>query len=225
MSGFSFLSLSGQTLIDQPGDVGLDFEIPVETDEGYVNIPIAVLKTVIIQTLDQRVTTLEMSGVGGSGASIWPVARTLTLTGPITGSVSIDGSQNVSLATSVGAGALSISNVSGLSASLATQSASIDALYRPYREVTANGNLDMGDIVTAVTNSGAITLQLPTINAALSNRPIVVYRRGVNPVTVKLAAGQTLENNPDDLLIDYDYGMAVLAPTSNTNWRICNRSI
>lgn len=68
--------------------------------------------------VDQLVEDLA-NGEAGGGPSIWPTPRTLTLTGPVTGSVDWDGSSNVSMAVTVPAGALTIANVSGLAANLA----------------------------------------------------------------------------------------------------------
>lgn len=52
-------------------------------------------------------------------AARWTTARTLTLSGPVTGSISLDGSANGTLTTSIADGALSIAKVSGLTTALA----------------------------------------------------------------------------------------------------------
>lgn len=222
MGKFVYESLSDRELITAVEGLQLDFEIPIETTEGYVNTPIAILKSFIIQSLDQRVTSLELGGGGGVGG-VWSTPRTLTLTGAVSGSVEMDGSQNVSMTTSIGAGALPMSSVDQLTPTLAAQAANIDRLYLPYRELSANDTLAMGDIVTALSASGPFSLQLPTINLATDTRPITVYRRGANPITILKAAGQTIEGGVDDLLMDLDNSSVVLAPSSATNWRICNR--
>lgn len=65
------------------------------------------------QLKDQPVTV-------ATSADRWTTARTLSFTGVITGSMVVDGSQNVSMATTVADGSLSTAKVAGLDTALAT---------------------------------------------------------------------------------------------------------
>lgn len=71
--------------------------------------------------LEQRIADLEAQsggGGGGAGPSIWPTSRTLTLQGPVTGSVSFNGSADFTLNTAIGVDAIAATSVTGLVAAL-----------------------------------------------------------------------------------------------------------
>lgn len=60
-------------------------------------------------------------------SSAWVTARTLTLTGPVTGSIGIDGSQDGALTTSIENNALTISMTTGLQAALDAKEPALNA--------------------------------------------------------------------------------------------------
>lgn len=93
-------------------------------DGNFYNAQLNDLKTYITDDVNSRIDLLESSS--SSGPSIWPVARTMTLTGPVTGMVSFDGSANFSLATTIGPNAVSFGNVEGLTSRLNDIDAEID---------------------------------------------------------------------------------------------------
>lgn len=86
-----------------------------QTDDELGLADLGVMRTFFTASLETRVAALE----SGSGTpSNWPMARTISLAGPFTGSVSLDGSADATLTVSVPAGALSKSAISGLSTDL-----------------------------------------------------------------------------------------------------------
>jgi len=85
---------------------------------GLLNVTWGDLVQTIRDPLEQRISDLEAQsgggGGGGAGPSIWPVSRTLTLTGAVNGSVSFNGSADFSLNTVMGEDAIAITSVIGL---------------------------------------------------------------------------------------------------------------
>lgn len=79
--------------------------------QGYFNAP-------VVDQLNQ----ISLS------AGRWAVARTLTLDGPVTGSVAMDGSQNVTLTTSIADGSLTIGKIGGLETRLSVIESSLEDL-------------------------------------------------------------------------------------------------
>lgn len=88
---------------------------------GLVNVTWGDFIQTIRDPLEQRIADLEAQsggGGGGAGPSIWPTSRTLTLQGPVTGSVTFNGSADFTLNTAIGADAIAIASVIGLVAVL-----------------------------------------------------------------------------------------------------------
>jgi len=116
-------SLSGLETIDATG-LQAGQRITLITAGGFVNATWGTLFNAISDPLVQRLVILEDAiddlTSGGGGATIWPVARTITLTGAVTGSVAMDGSQNVSMATSIADGSLTLAKVADLTTRLST---------------------------------------------------------------------------------------------------------
>lgn len=113
-----FKSLSGLDSIGA-GELQNNHRITVITAGGMQNVTWGNLSQAIIAPLESRISALEAStgdGEGGGvpGPSIWPAARTLSLTGAVAGSVSMDGSQNVSMSTVIEDGSLTMAKVNGL---------------------------------------------------------------------------------------------------------------
>lgn len=114
---FDYVSLSGLDSL-QAGELQAGQRIPILTAEGLLMAPWSLIASEITNPLLARIEYLEENGGGGGGSSIWPTARTITLSGAITGSVALDGSQNVSMTTSIADASLSIAKVSGLQTQL-----------------------------------------------------------------------------------------------------------
>ena len=116
-------SLSGLETIAQE-DLLPGQRVTLITAGGFKNVTWGSLVNAISDPLSARMDILEnaidQATSGGSGASVWPIARTITLTGAVTGSVAIDGSQNVSMATSIADGSLTLAKVDTLSTRLST---------------------------------------------------------------------------------------------------------
>ncbi len=83
-------------------------------DQDFVNVLLGDFRTFVNVSVNQRIDDLETQIGGATGPSIWPAAKTLTLTGAVTGSVSFDGSVDFSLATSIADGSLSVAKTNGL---------------------------------------------------------------------------------------------------------------
>lgn len=107
------LLLQSLAALETVGSVQGNQRLTLITAGGLVNVTWGTLSTAVTAPLDARLTALE-NGSGAAKPSIWPTARTITLTGPVTGSVSIDGSANASLTTVIADGALTIPKTAGL---------------------------------------------------------------------------------------------------------------
>lgn len=108
-----FKSLSGLETISG-AQLANNQRITLITPSGMVNATWGTLSNAISEPLNTRLALVEEALDGASGPSIWPAARTISLTGAVTGSVALDGSQNVSLATSIADGSLAQAKVTGL---------------------------------------------------------------------------------------------------------------
>lgn len=109
-------SLAG---LETAGAVQSNQRLTLITAGGLVNVNWGTLASAVSAPLEARLTALE-GGAGSAQPSIWPSQRTITLTGVITGSVALDGSVNVSLATSIADASLSIAKTNGLQSTLDT---------------------------------------------------------------------------------------------------------
>ena len=116
---FIYKSLNGLDPIGA-GDLQNSFRLTVLTDTGMGNLSWGTMAEVIRAPLESRLTALETAGPGAPQPSIWPAQRTLTLAGLVTGSVGIDGSQNVTINTVIADGALPVAKVAGLAGTLDT---------------------------------------------------------------------------------------------------------
>lgn len=115
-----FLSLAGQEFISDP-TLGQYVTVRTGAGEGedaFANVLLGDFRTFMTTVVNDRVDDLAEELANYSGPSIWPAARTMSLSGPITGSASFDGSQNFTLLTSIADAALSIAKTSGLQAAL-----------------------------------------------------------------------------------------------------------
>lgn len=108
---------------------GLDFnEIPLSTqyvtvrtgpgENDFGNVYLSDFRTWMTELVNLRIDNLGGETGGGTGPSIWPIPRTVSLTGPVTGSATFDGSADFALATAIADNALSIAKISGLQGSL-----------------------------------------------------------------------------------------------------------
>ena len=132
-------------------------------DEDFANVLLSDLRTFITAEVEVRIAALEAGESGGAKPSIWPVARTMTLSGPVTGSASFDGSQNFSLSTSIADGALTIAKTNGLQGQLTTLQTNIDGkapLVHSHISTQPNLNSIPGGVlpVGAVVGSGSTAL-------------------------------------------------------------------
>lgn len=80
----------------------------------YKKASLSDIQTFVVKDVQQEIDDLQTNAL----PSVWPTARTVKLTGAVTGQVSVDGSQNVELATTIDDGSLSIAKTSGLSSQL-----------------------------------------------------------------------------------------------------------
>lgn len=98
--------------------------IVVQGPTGLEQAPLPLLKTWFTADVNARIDSLE---VGGTGPSIWPTARQLSLTGMATGAASFDGSQDVALEVTVPDAALTTAKVAGLGTTLLGLRTDVDA--------------------------------------------------------------------------------------------------
>lgn len=119
-----------------------------------VRLPHADYITSVLGDIPTRLASVENSTGAGAGATVWPVARTMTLTGPVNGSATFDGTSNFTVATSIPDGSLTIAQVTTLGSTLVGLRNDIDAL------VSSNQPLgqyvDSGSIGSALASVGQI---------------------------------------------------------------------
>lgn len=111
------LLLQSLAALETAGSVQNNQRLTLITAGGLVNVNWGTLSNAVSAPLDARLTALE-GGAGAAKPSIWPTARTISLTGIVTGSVAMDGSGDVSLATSIANGALTTAKTAGLQTTL-----------------------------------------------------------------------------------------------------------
>lgn len=111
------LLLQSLAALETAGSVQNNQRLTLITAGGLVNVNWGTLSNAVSAPLDARLTALE-GGAGAAKPSIWPTARTISLTGIVTGSVALDGSGDVSLATSIANGALTTAKTAGLQTTL-----------------------------------------------------------------------------------------------------------
>lgn len=117
---FKILRLSEQEFSANPG-LGQYVTVRTGSGEGedaFAHVLLGDFRTFMTQVVNTRIDALAEEVANNSGPSIWPTARTMTLSGAVTGSASFDGSQNFSVVTSIADGALSIAKTSGLQTAL-----------------------------------------------------------------------------------------------------------
>lgn len=88
--------------------------ITLITAQGLVNTTLGAWGDFFSTPLVQRLEQLEASVNGSPIPSIWPVAKTLTLTGAVSGSARVDGSTDIQLLTNIEDGTLTTAKVIGL---------------------------------------------------------------------------------------------------------------
>lgn len=175
-----FKSLNGLDTIDASG-LSNDQRITLVSATGLTNVTWGTLVAVISDPLTQRLENLEnlISGPeGANGPSIWPTPRTISLTGLVTGSVTIDGSQNASLLTSIADGALSVSKVNGLATQLDALGIATNNRWGTGYTIGPNPTTFGGDLNQL---SGAVYLytQAGTTNAPLTTgNPFTILQNG-----------------------------------------------
>ena len=99
----TFKSLSG---LPNQGNLVGTFRLPAHTGAGYENLTLSSLQTFINAPMIQLIEEIGQN----TGPSIWPAKKTITLTGGATGSVQLDGSIDVSLATTVNSANITYAN-------------------------------------------------------------------------------------------------------------------
>ena len=115
------LSLGGVEFIETPDTAQY---VTVRTGPGendWANVLLGDFRSYMTADVNTRLDALTAEVEGNVGPSIWPAARTLTLTGVMGGAVSFDGSADFSLDTTIADGALTISKVADLSNQLAAK--------------------------------------------------------------------------------------------------------
>lgn len=117
--------------------------------------------------VNTRLDNLETN----SPPTIWPTKRTLSVTGPVTGSVQMDGSSNVTLNLAMADGALSIAKVSGLQNALNSKLGSGETAAAATKLATGRAFSLTGVITAPAVNfdgSGNVALATAIANNALS---------------------------------------------------------
>lgn len=148
------------------------------------------LTSKILGNIPTRLSTLESNGGGGGSGtpSAWPVARTLTLTGLVTGNATFDGSADFSLATAIADGALTTAKVSGLATSLLNLNNGITANTTSINALKPYGFINSGRVGAALRDIGPIF----SANGGLSNAPNGNASVGVMGAVIKASDNNTV---------------------------------
>ncbi|MBI2382345.1 MAG: phage tail protein [Gammaproteobacteria bacterium] len=84
-------------------------------------------------------------------------------------------------------------------------------------------DLSPGGTYVVDSSAASRSVRLPSPSGA-DRRPTTIIRRGANPVDVLRQVGtDTIEGAAEDLRLDKNYQVVVLAPSSATDWQILNR--
>lgn len=104
--------LSAQSAITSPVS---SQRVPVLTASGLQNLELGTLQNFINAPVLQLISEIEG---GGGGPSIWPIERTITMGGALTGAVALDGSEDVTFNVTIPDASIDTSKISGLNTTL-----------------------------------------------------------------------------------------------------------
>ena len=143
------MSLLFQSLAGRP-TVGLlegEHRVTLLTSNGLQNARLDSLQIFLNGDLITRIDDIE----NNLSQSVWPVARTISLAGPFTGAVSIDGSQDVTLTVTVPNNSLTTAAINGLDAQLAGIESDLLVLVDDISDLQTSltGKVNVGETVDA----------------------------------------------------------------------------
>lgn len=153
--------------LDTVGSEALEtsHRITLVTAQGLVNTTLGTWGDYLTAPIVQRIDDLEATLNGEPIPSVWPSSKTIMLAGPVTGSVSLDGSTNVLLNTTIANGALSTQQVSGLETRLQAHTNLLNLVWTTGFSAGAQITTYAGDLNQL---TGAVFLQS---NSLTSNKP------------------------------------------------------
>lgn len=145
------------------------------------------------------------SAVVADSAGRWSNARTLTLSGPVTGAVAIDGTGNPTLTTSIANNALAVSTVNGLQSALDGKQYALG--YTPVQQGTGIGQLSntvkigwSGSTLKATVDStdlGALALQSSLDASNTNTTSQLATKRNIIPVVLGIVDLNTIVTTGD----------------------------
>lgn len=138
-------------------------------------------------------------------SSKWAAPMTLTLSGLVTGSVSFDGSTNVTLNTTIADGALSQSKVSGLTAALTGKLNTTDTAVAANKWASARTLTLSGDTTGSVSIDGTSNVSIATTTKALGIQPLAA---GVDLNTI-IAPGVYPQDTTANATLALNYPVAL----------------
>lgn len=139
-------------------------------EQDFVNVLLGDFRTFVNESVNQRIDDLEAQIGGATGPSIWPAAKTLTLTGAVTGSVAFDGSADFSLVTVIADGSLTVAKTNGLQGLIEGKLDSTANAVSASKLATAR-SISLTGLITGSTSfdgSGNVTLATVMADGALS---------------------------------------------------------
>ena len=156
-------------------------------DDDFANVLLGDFRTFMTRVVNDRIDNIDV-GTGGSGPSIWPVQRTITLAGLLTGSVALDGSSDVTLNAEMADNALPIVKVNGLASALDGKLGSTATAVAAEKLATARTVALTGRVTGSATFDGSDNISIVT---SIANNALSVAM--VNGLATQLAGKASLE--------------------------------
>lgn len=174
-------------------------------------VDLTTYSTFINQALAARVTTLEATASKG----YFPTPITLAMTGPVTSSVTFDGTQNVSYTSSIANGALSMAMVNGLVTELDAFNTDITTLQN---QIVTYLPLAGGTVTGLTTFTGGITMSsdiLPdTTNTRSLGSPTLMWKDiYVGPGSLYVNGQEVISSTASQIIISADPNQDIVVQT------------
>jgi len=212
-------SLSGQVLYSQgPGEAAIWGDVPFEA--SIESIPDKVVLRDLSGNFYAATIFAYLSGTAETSTK-WLSARTLTLSGHLIGSESIDGSQDITLLTDISAGTITDSHISDI-AGIADYK--LNTITTPQK--VAPGAIDYfgtqpGDVLTS-TGSATIWQSVSSITTIIPDNSITTSKLAIEAITEETIADNAITT---DKILDNSITTDKILDNSITTDKILDGSV